>query len=467
MKRGYERELPGFAALAALLGFSLLYLFDKPLYLEFLHFWGVSPFAFPFLDTHALLSAIECQRQGINVLYTNSCDALGRPHVYSPIWLWADVLPLTTAWTNLFGFPLAATFAFSLRWLPPLRRGWPMLLMITAVLSPMCLYAVERGNNDLILFILVLSAASLLQRPLRARLVAYSLIVLAGLLKFYPFTALAMALRESLARFLIIVGIAAGLSGALAYLYFDQLLRVLAIVPSGGYYTDLFGAGNLPHGFVRLIMPLSHRFPSSGPVLLVLPYGILLALLGQWAWQVLSLMRSEELLSAYSRVSSEHTASMTIGSLLLVGCFFSGQSVYYRGIFFLLVISGLFALHDASASPVLTGRMVRAILLVLLLMWSEAIRIHLVQFFSWMHLTTARSNTLLALLWLVREFVWWRTIALLSALAFCFAMTSETVRELFSAIGPASALPRARLQKLEAMRIRLAPGSAAAPPDSA
>jgi hypothetical protein len=463
MKRAFERELPTIAALAALFAFSLLYLFNRTLYRDALDLWGVKGFAFPFLDTHALLSAIECRRQGMDVFYVNSCDALGRPHVYSPIWLWAAILPLSTAWTAFFGFVLAVGFGVSLRWLPPVKRGWTMFFLILAVLSPMSVYAVERGNNDLIVFIFVLCAAGLLHHPLRSRLLAYALIGLAGLLKFYPFTALALALREGLARFLIIAAFAVVTAAVLGYVYLDQMARVFAIVPSGSYYTDLFGAGNLPYGFVQLIAPLGGRFPSSERVLHVVPYAILLAMLCQWAWQVRSLIRSDQLVSTYARLPADYAVFMTIAGLLLAGCFFTGQSVYYRGVFFLFALPGLFALRDSSASPVLAGRMALTIFLVLLLMWSETIRTHLVRFLS-LHMGREPANTLLAFLWLIRELIWWRVIAVLSALALCFATTSEAVSELLARLGAASALPQARVQKLEAMRARLEPRSPPASP---
>jgi len=455
MKRVSERELPTIAALAALFGFSLLYLFNRGLYREILDLWGLRPFAFPFLDTSALLSAIECHRQGMDVFYVNPCDVLGRPHVYSPTWLWMGFLPLTTAWTPAVGFLLAVVFAVSLRWLPPVKRGWGMVCMIAAVLSPMSFYAVERGNNDLIVFILVSCAAALLQRPLRTRLLSYALVLLAGLLKFYPFIVLAIALREKISRFLVIVAIAAAISGALAYVYFSQLARVLVIVPSGSYYTDLFGATNLPYGFVRLIGPLATKFPSSEPVLRILPYVVLAAMLCQWAWQLLSLTKSDDLLSAYSGLPPGFAAFIASGSLLLVGCFFTGQSVYYRGIFFLFVLPGLLALRDSGVSPVLVGRMTRGISLALLLMWSETIRTHLVQILP-LDLGSGRANTLLAFLWLIRELLWWRIIALLSALALTYVRTSEAVGDLLTKSG-ASVLPHARLQKLEAMRTQLEP----------
>ena len=47
--------------------------------------WGLAPFRFPFLDTHAVLSALDCARQGLDAYHHNPCDALTRAFNYSPL----------------------------------------------------------------------------------------------------------------------------------------------------------------------------------------------------------------------------------------------------------------------------------------------------------------------------------------------------------------------------------------------
>src|SRR5271156_3182062 len=75
---------------------------------------GVEPFSFPFLDTHAVLAAAECARQGIEVYLSNPCDALGRPHSYSPLWLLIVPGSLGTRSTGWVGASLDLLFLLSL-----------------------------------------------------------------------------------------------------------------------------------------------------------------------------------------------------------------------------------------------------------------------------------------------------------------------------------------------------------------
>ena len=71
-----------YAALAALWHWGL-----HSAYFTILRLFGFEPFRFPFLDIHAVLAAVQCHHLGIDVYFVNPCDALGRPHVYSPLWL--------------------------------------------------------------------------------------------------------------------------------------------------------------------------------------------------------------------------------------------------------------------------------------------------------------------------------------------------------------------------------------------
>src|ERR1700747_2452371 len=84
------------------------------IYFGALRLLGVEPFSFPFLDTHAVLAAAECGRQGIEVYLSNPCDVLGRPHVYSPLWLAIVPDGLGVGSTGWVGASLDLLFLLSL-----------------------------------------------------------------------------------------------------------------------------------------------------------------------------------------------------------------------------------------------------------------------------------------------------------------------------------------------------------------
>ena len=166
-------------------------------------------------------------------------------HVYSPLWLALSALPITTDWTPAVGATLVGLFLLSLMLLP-LGRGWAQVGIITlATLSGSVAFALERANNDLVIFIL----ATVI---IRLRWCGYGLAVFAAMLKFYPAVLLALAVRERLCIF-IVIGVAAvvALAGFAAF-YLDDLMRVLPSIPTTSYFDAYaFGARNLPFGLAE------------------------------------------------------------------------------------------------------------------------------------------------------------------------------------------------------------------------
>ncbi len=70
------------AACCVLLAGSLYVHGDRELYHALLEGWGAFPFRTPFLDMHAVTSAVECHRLGFDVFVQNPCDVLKRVHAY-------------------------------------------------------------------------------------------------------------------------------------------------------------------------------------------------------------------------------------------------------------------------------------------------------------------------------------------------------------------------------------------------
>jgi hypothetical protein len=64
---------------------------------------------------------------------------------------------------------------------------------------------------------------------------------------------------------------------------------------------------------------------------------------------------------------------MVIGSAVIAGCFFAGQSIGYRGIFLLLVLPGLLAL-SRSTNRGLRALSLGSAIVIVFLMWGECLR---------------------------------------------------------------------------------------------
>ena len=195
----------------------------------------------------------------IDVYAENPCDVLGRIHVYSPLWLLASVLPITTAWTPVMGVSSVALFLLSLTLLPPGRGRWQSGVVTLGTVSSTVAFAVERANIDIIVFVLAVLVGRLMQWRRAFRLLGYSVVLLAGALKFYPIALLILAVHERLIMFVAIcIFSAVAVAGYVAF-YARDLARVLPSIPTFPYFNILsFGARNMPYGLAQ-ILPLAGR----------------------------------------------------------------------------------------------------------------------------------------------------------------------------------------------------------------
>jgi hypothetical protein len=398
------------------------------LYFGALRLLGVEPFSFPFLDTHAVLAAAECARQGIQVYLSNPCDALGRPHAYSPLWLAIAPGSLGTSATGWVGASLDLLFLFSLAVVLRPRSAKELLILGAAAVSPMTVYALERANNDLVIFLLVICGAMLFTFPRPYRLFSYGLFVAAGLLKYYPLALVVLAAREGRRDGLVIAAAAMLALVFFAVAFYPELGLAAASIPTGAsYFTDAFSARNLPFGFAEALGKGVARSLIAGSLLAALS-GVAVA----------RMLRTARLLGREQLDWAPREARfLVIGGLLVAACFFAGQNIGYRGILLLPVLSGLVCLHRSVEDREVRRFCLQMIAAVLFVMWGECFRRALHAAISPVP-SAGLSSRAEVFFWLGRELVWWWLVVGLAAVVLAFLRQSPFA-EIFgrTAAGPA------------------------------
>ena len=400
--------------IALLALFGVLYTTDTPLYSHVLTWFMSRPFSHPFIDWEWIPSAVECWQRGVDVYVDNTCYqtiAHGR-HNYSPLWLRMTFLPYGARWVAPFGLGIGALFFASLAALPPPRRVAGFLVTALATFSSLTAFAVERANVDLIMFVLTVAAAVCWAGPLRWRLAGYGIIVLAGLLKFYPFVLLILALRE---RPRVFAGICAATLVTLAAfgLTFGDELRHISAVPGGIYFEDRFAAVNLPYGLSLIATG------SAAPA--ALPRAVLLLLTLAAVLRAASLSHRLRLDIALAAMPKREAGLLVAGAVLICACFFAGQNIGYRAIMLLLTLPGLLWLASCPESRSGRGTFVATGCAVVLVMWALAIR------------SVAESLSGGAAMvfghWLINELAWWWVVSVLLAVPIGFVRGSRIGRE--------------------------------------
>ncbi len=279
------------------------------------HRMGMADSGMWFMDSYAVLAASDAVQQGLDPYRDNPLDPFHRLHSYSGWWFALGDLGLGRKDNFLVGGAwVALFFAAAAAVLRP-RTYLAAAGCALVALSPPVLLAVQRANNDLVVFVLLAAGLLVLRTVTPARLAIFAgLLLLATGLKFYPLVAGLVLVLLRPPRLMLTAGaltlLAAG--AALASVWPD--LHQASIPAPGGIY--IFGSA-------VIFRDLGCAPPAA---LVAGAAGLALAAAGTW-WRGWFIR-----LDGQRAVWSEQLA-FVCGSALLVGCFLAGISYAYRLIF--------------------------------------------------------------------------------------------------------------------------------------
>jgi Glycosyltransferase family 87 len=188
---------------------------------------GVDARKTKFEDMRSITSSWDCERRGIQAFPNNPCDPLpGRPANYPRLWTKLGWTGLSGADTRILGVAVAILFYLAALAVPGRLSAGEGVVYAFFLLSPPTLLGVERGNVDLLMFVLVALAVLAVRRSAWP---AGAAIAAAGILKLFPIFALAMLFRSA-ARFRAAAA-AALVFGGYALLTLGDIRTILRVVP--------------------------------------------------------------------------------------------------------------------------------------------------------------------------------------------------------------------------------------------
>ena len=243
------------------------------------------------------------------------------------------------------------------------------------------------------------------------------MILLAGLLKFYPLVVLSTVLRERPRAFFAITATAGLIIVGFFYRFREEVSAAMKNIPRVGW-----GAVSLPFDGPRLAL---HVFPGLEQFawFTALPYALMGILLIATAIQVIYLARNRDMASAFAKMPERDAIFLLIGAAVIAGCFFAGYSKAHRGIHLLFVVVGLVAMRRSADDPATGAMLGRAVIIVLFLMWERFLRTVLANPDEMPDSGFALYAFLVLLL--IVEILWWRLVAILLSVVTIFAINSE------------------------------------------
>ncbi|HEX2853055.1 MAG TPA: hypothetical protein VHO24_07450 [Opitutaceae bacterium] len=302
---------------------------------EWFSYLGIRHYGTWFIDLFAILASNDALAQGLDVYARNPLDFFGRPHVYSAWWLGLGRFGLTRLDNVWLGCVIgSAFFAAAAMRLRPRSLGELLWYLAIAGAPPMLL-AVERANNDLVIFLLLTPLVPcLLSTRWALQAVAVLLIALAAGLKFYPAAAALLLLAPDAPRTVRWRLVGAGLAlVVVAVAVAPDYLRLRHLLPP---VEGLMNFGSL-HAFTP--------FGLGGATVQAITLGVIFATVAGWwrvgifgDWEIPPAMRA-------------HWLHFILGAVLLCGCFFADSSYAYRWIFALWLAPWLWGVVRETGTP--------------------------------------------------------------------------------------------------------------------
>jgi hypothetical protein len=357
-----------------------------------------------FFDTRNLTAALECRRLGFDPLVQNPCDPWGRPLNYPRVWLALRWLGLNQSHTVPLAIVFIILFLGSILLLigrVSLGRG---ILVAVAICSPSVMFAIERGNMDIVVFtLMVLAVLAWRVRSRWADVASPLVVLLAGTAKIYPVFALPAYLFMR-RRTAAIAAVSCAVVFALyALVTIGDIQAVAEVAPQGDY--QAFGARILPAAIYHRFVPDRWQGGAITKQLLVI-VPLLAAAPLVWFPGRRRLPAPDEGADTPTRLA------FYAGSMIFLGTFAIGNNFDYRLVFLLLTLPQLFDwVTDQPRDP--RGWLAEvAAVVVLSLLWIGAL-----------------SEPLM----LMDELVTWAAVGLLVAL---LAASVPPIRTILTALRP-------------------------------
>lgn len=321
-----------------------------------------------FADLHAILAAAECSDKGLNVFVTNPCDALGRVHVYGSLWLHVNRLGVNPSHLMMLGMLIDLIFmAFAVFLINP-RSSKHAAIACLILFSPALTLALERANNDLIIFVLTVLSATLISfRHRLAILSSLCLIYLSSLLKIYPsilFGTILFVVKRHMKELILIAGVSCFLVVCWLVTNLNEIFLLKDLVPKPiDHYTS---------GAKTLFIYLGRPYPL---ILLIPEIWRLTAFTGLIVVSALWLARRLDFTHVPPVAPSLKYTLFIFGLSILFFTYTVNSNYDYRWIFFILLIPYLFHLQRVSIKNSLIKKIVNlSFIFALLIIWTEGLR---------------------------------------------------------------------------------------------
>ncbi len=290
----------------------------------------------PLADLRTVQGALISLESGVDPYLENPGDPWGRTVNYPAIWLFIAKIFALDVEANFIAF-VSTYIAIFLGGVAYLLYRFPSWGLALVAISGAVLMGIERGNNDLLIFSIVLTALVTSNRGMRV-----GLIICASILKLYPIAAgVALFSRFENSKALL-WRVRYALIASVSFLFYFVIFFNELILGVGNTHT----AGAMSYGSGVLAFLSNERLPSL-PMSLAM---INSALAASIALMFMFRERIATMIGITDRGISTDTlreSMFLVGALIYVITFFAGSSWDYRMVYCILTVPYALSIGNA------------------------------------------------------------------------------------------------------------------------
>lgn len=212
--------------------------------------WGIPSMNFLFPDLHTLLTAIDAHFLGFNVFVENPLCYFKIPHAYSEAWFIFHYFGFNDHYRVYIGIFLIIFFAILVSW----QIKDKPLFFLPLLCSPSIMFALERCNSDILIFILVFISCKLcLSKKIKWFWIGHLLLSFSIALKYYPVAAAIIIFFRKEKLHIRFILFSTQIIFFLFWIYYcwDNLKIQKAFIPEPGYFSS-FGFSPLIAFFTNI-----------------------------------------------------------------------------------------------------------------------------------------------------------------------------------------------------------------------
>ena len=296
---------------------------------------------FLFADWTVIVNANLCLEKGFDVFIKNPCDPWGRKHVYGEILLYLPFIDVLKKF-YLFYFPIIMNFLFIYIFISffNYKKSLKNYTFFFFVLSAPFLTAVERANNDILIFLIIF-----LISKYRSLLTSHILILLGALSKFYPVCfGIIFLFKKEIKKILINLLLLSLFISIFIFFQFESLIKIFntqSQFTAGGPYAFSFQSLIKTIGYFQLVEDLKWLKTFFIIGFLLIPF---LSIIYLFAF------KNNRFFTEIFTNNIFENRIYIISSITLISCYFIFENYFYREIFFLGLIPWLLRYEDQESN---------------------------------------------------------------------------------------------------------------------